>query len=159
MVIKYLDEETLYDTFLNEIIGILGLTHYDPDNLDHAQWLKNRIKLLYVNGGKAMCLYSDYNMPLGFLVFTYDKGIENLYYNDKANINWFGVKEYHRNKGYGTTLLRELESHLRQLGAEWIYVDTYDNKEDRRSIAFYVKNGFTPIACFPDKQIHFCKRL
>lgn len=159
MVLQYLDENTFYKTFLNEIKETMGLTHYNPDNNTHVDWLKKRLKILSVSGAKSICLFSDYDMPIGFITYTFDRGLDGVYANDKADINLLAVKEHHRGKGYGSMMIMEVEKILREQGAVYLCVDTYDDENDRSAITFYIKNGFTPITRHPNGQIYFYKKL
>jgi len=150
MKFQFLDEENFYATFLFEIADVECGKHYDKNNVQHVEWLKNFIKTLYISGGKALCLYTDENEPIGFIYLLHDKGLEDVgCFGKKATIAMFEVKEKYRNKGYGTLLCKEAEQYLREQGAECLYTDTPDDPDDRRALLFYIRYGFTPVACHP----------
>jgi len=150
MVFKFLNENDFYNTFFDEICDVQCGKHYDPNNLQHVEWLKNFIKLLYLRGGEALCLYSDDDVALGFIYLLYDKGLENVdCFGAKATIAMFEVKEEYRSKGYGKLLCQEAEKHLRERGAECLYTDTPDDPDERGALSFYIRNGFTPVGFHP----------
>lgn len=150
MNFRFLEENDFYNTFLDEIIDVQCGNHYDPNNLQHVEWLKNFIKILYLQGGEALCLYSDKDEPLGFIYLLHDKGLENVAcIGKKATIAMFEIKEGYRSKGYGKVLCQKAEKHLRERGAECLYTDTPDDPDDRGALTFYVHNGFTPVGFHP----------
>ena len=153
MIFKFLNESEFYNTFLHEICDVLCGKHYDPDNPQHVAWMKNHIKVLYLQGGEALCLYSDENEPIGFIYLLYDKGLDNVdCFGAKATIVMFEVIEGYRSKGYGKLLCQKAEAHLRERGASCLYTDTPDDSEDRAALAFYVRNGFTPVGFHPGEN-------
>jgi ribosomal protein S18 acetylase RimI-like enzyme len=153
MQYRFLDNKLFYDTFLKEISDVQCGNHYDETNPQHVEWLKNYVDTLYLRGGEALCLYSDEDEPLGFIYLLHDKGLEKVKcFGNKATIAMFEIKEDYRSKGYGTLLLKEAENHLRNRGAECLYTDTPDDLNDRGALVFYVRNGFTPIACHPGEN-------
>lgn len=148
MFVKFLDEEIFYNTFLTEIIEVQCGDHYDENNPQHVNYLKNFINAQYLCGGVAICLFLDDNKPVGFIYVIHDKGLENVgCFGKKASIAMLAVKEEYRNNGYGKHLCQVAEKYALDRGAECIYVDTPDDKEDRRALRFYLNYGFTPIAC------------
>ena len=152
MIFKFLNENEFYNTFLNEICDVQCGSHYDPANPQHVEWLKNFIKILYLRGGEALCLYTDENEPVGFIYLLHDKGLESVdCFEAKATIVMFEVKEEHRRKGYGKLLCQEAEKHLRKRGASCLYTDTPDDPDDRDALTFYIRNGFAPVG------FHLCE--
>ncbi len=150
MNFKFLDETAFYETFLHEIAEVQCGDHYDAHNPQHVKWLKNFISALYLRSGKALCLYSEDDEPIGFIYLLHDKGLENVScFGKKATISMFEIKEPYRSKGYGTLLCREAEKYLRACGAECLYTDTPDDPEDRGALTFYVRNGFTLVGFHP----------
>ena len=150
MKFKFLNEETFYHTFLSEICEVQCGDHYDKNNPQHIQWLRRFVAALYLNGGKALCLYSDYDEPIGFIYLLHDKGLEKVdCFGKKATIVMFEVKEQYRSRGYGTLLCQEAEKYLKKQGAECLYTDTPDDQDDRRALTFYIRNGFSPVGFHP----------
>ncbi|MEA4831760.1 MAG: GNAT family N-acetyltransferase [Oscillospiraceae bacterium] len=150
MQFKFLDENTFYNTFLFEISDVQCGDHYDENNPQHVDWLKRFVSNLFLCGGKALCLYSDDDNPIGFIYLLYDKGLEKVAcFGKKATICMFEVKEQFRSKGYGKLLCQEAEKYLRDCGAECLYTDTPDDPDDRRALTFYIRNGFSPVGFHP----------
>lgn len=153
MYYKFLNEDDFYEIFLKEIADVECGNHYNENNPQHVQWLKRFISTLYLRGGMALCLFNEENDPIGFIYLLHDKGLENVCcFGKKATIAMFEVKEEHRGKGYGTMLCCEAEKYLRKRGAECLYTDTPDDPDDKRALLFYIKYGFTPIACHPGEN-------
>ena len=154
--IKFLDNEDFYSIFFEDICGVQCGDHYDKNNPQHIIWLKEFVSNLYLQGGVAMCLFSDEsdgNEPLGFIYLLHDKGLENVAcFGKKATISMLAIRDKHQNKGYGTLLCRNAEQFLRECGAECLYTDTPDNPDDRQALIFYIRNGFTPISCHPGEN-------
>lgn len=149
MLYRFLEEKEFYETFLHEIADVQCGDHYDENNPQHVKWLKNYISTLYLQGGKALCLYIDAN-PAGFIFLVHDKGLENVdCFGKKAAIAMFEMREQYRSQGYGTLLCKEAEKYLRECGAECLYTDTPDDPDDRGALTFYVRNGFTPVGYHP----------
>ena len=150
MIFKFLNEDDFYNAFFDEILEVQCGDHYDAGNTQHVEWLRRFIKILYLRGGKALCLFSDADEPVGFIYLLHDKGLENVdCFGKKASIPMFAVKKEYRSKGYGKLLCLESEKYLRDCGAQCLYVDTPDDPDDRRALTFYVKNGFTPVGFHP----------
>ena len=94
MIFKFLNKDEFYNTFFDEICDVQCGKNYNLDNPQHVEWLKNFIKVLYLRGGEALCLYSDENEPIGFIYLLHDKGLENVAcFGAKATIAMFEVKE------------------------------------------------------------------
>lgn len=150
MKFDFLSEEVFYNTFLTEIADVMCGSHYDENNPQHISWLRNFVKGLYINGGKALCVFTDDNEPVGFIYLLHDTGLENVdCFGKKSSIAMFETRSKFRSKGYGKALLSEAEKYLREQGAECLYTDTTDDPDDRRALTFYVKNGFTPVGLHP----------
>lgn len=150
MIIKFLPENEFYNTFFTEIRDVLCGGSYDAGNAQHVEWLKNYVKVLYVQGGEALCLYTDEDEPAGFIYLLHDKGLEGVAgFGKKAAIAMIEVVEKHRVKGYGRILLQEAEKHLRKRGAECVYIDAPDDPNDRETPAFYITNDYTPVGLHP----------
>ncbi len=70
------------------------------------------------------------------------------------------VAEEHRNKGYGTQILKHMEEKAKAKGAIIAMLDTFDFQAE----GFYLKNGYEPIGEIKDfpkghRRIYFSKRL
>lgn len=151
MRIRYLDQQQFLVDFLSLIAELECGKHYDGANQQHVQWLAGRIAGLYAIGGKAICLYSDAGQPMGYLLLLHDPGPDGVRcFGKKATIAQFGLFAQYRSQGIGGTLLREVEDYAARNGAECLYVDTYAGNAG--AIRYYVKQGFTPVACHPGEN-------
>ena len=151
MQIKYQNKETFYNDFLDLIIELECGNHFDQNNIQHIEWLKSRINAIYTSGGKAICLYTDDNIPVGFIFVIYDSGLEGVKcFGKKSTIVMFGLFEEYRSKGIGKVLIAEAEKYVKENGAECIYVDTY--AKNSGAIRFYTKCGYTPVAYHPGEN-------
>jgi ribosomal protein S18 acetylase RimI-like enzyme len=59
-----------------------------------------------------------------------------------AEIHGISVRRERRRKGYGNTLIREIEDHLREMSVERVYVAT--NTDNKTAVPFHIKNGYVP---------------
>jgi len=147
----YQEEERFYQDFLPLIAELECGRHYDPVNAQHVAWLRRRVAALHLAGAQAICLYADDGRPLGFLLLVHDRGMEGVRcFGKKGNIETLGLFAEYRYQGLGVQLLREAERYLRERDGECLYVDTYAGNTD--AIRFYVREGFTPVACHPGEN-------
>jgi ribosomal protein S18 acetylase RimI-like enzyme len=72
-------------------------------------------------------------------------------YNE-AHLCWIAVKEEHREKKIGSTLLERVCNWARKNGKEKIWVEAQPNTSDFDSVAFYRRSGFKEIARFQDEK-------
>jgi len=151
MKIIYQEEAKFYHDFLPLIIELRCGKHYDPSNKQHVDWLRQNIAILYMQGAKAICLYTEDDKPVGFLFLLHDKGLENVCcFGKKAVIDMLGLFDEYRNQGLGVKLIEEAAKYVRENGGECIYVDTY--AANSGAIRFYSKNGFIPVALHPGEN-------
>ena len=84
---------------------------------------------------------------------------------DIARLDWFAVPKKYQRKGFGTILMKFLETQLKKRKIKLILAETSNGKEYTAAINFYTKNGFNPLAhianYWEDKSglIYFMKRL
>jgi ribosomal protein S18 acetylase RimI-like enzyme len=165
MKIQNLDGKTLLKDFEDLVIELECGDHFIVGNSQHETWIKRRVDLLLLNNGIALGLYSEKNEPMGFILFEYDKGLENVRcMGKKVTIKMLGLFEQYRSKNFGGLLLAEMENMLKNSVCECIYVDTY--AKDIGAIRYYVKSGFIPIANHPGEhgiddegQIYLYKKI
>ena len=151
MKIEYQEPERFYNDFLSLIAELECGDHYDPANQQHVSWLKRRVSALYASGATAICLYCDEGKPLGFLLLVFDPGLAGVRcFGNKATIALFGLFEEFRSKGLGASLLAEAEAYTTRNGGECLYVDSYAAMS--RSIRYYIKQGFIPVAYHPGEN-------
>lgn len=145
MIFKFLEEYEFLERFYSEIIDVECGNHFDEKNEQHKTWIKNRVKSVFLLGGKVMCAFSDKNEPLGFLFYQHDKGLENVCcFGKKAHIIMFEIKEAYRSQGIGKILLNKVCDSIKADGGECLYTDTY--VPNKRAIKFYGDNKFIPVA-------------
>lgn len=145
MIYKYNDENEFYSSFLDIIIHCQCGRHYDPNNHQHVSWLKNKIHTVYLMGGKALCAYTDGGIPIGFLFYQHDKGLDGIRcFGKKAQIIMFELYEKYQSKGIGTSMLGKVCEDIKKNGAQCLYTDTY--LPNKGAICFYIKNDFIPVA-------------
>lgn len=148
MEIRYLEKQIFLQDYFPLIVELLCGKHYDASNKQHAEWVPRRVDAFYSMGGKAICLHSDEDRPIGLLFLLYDPGLENVCsFGKNATIAMFGFFPEYRSKGFGSKLLRVAETFLSESGCECLYVDTYANNRD--AIRYYTKEGFIPVAYHP----------
>jgi len=147
MTIKYQEYEIFYKDFYELIIELECGSHFDKKENQHEEWLRKRIKYLF-EYGKAICLYSENDQPIGFIFIEYDKGLKNVRcFGKRATIKMFGLFPDQRSNHLGKQLLDECEKYLLSEGCECIYVDTY--AKNTGAIRYYTKQGFIPTAYHP----------
>jgi ribosomal protein S18 acetylase RimI-like enzyme len=151
MHIRYLDQAQFLQDFHPLIVELECGRHYDSGNRQHVEWIPQRIAALYAMSGKAICLYSDEENPMGFLFLLHDKGLEGIRcFGKKGTIAMFGLFPEYRSKGLGALLLREAVSFLQRNGGECLYVDTYASNTG--AIRYYTREGFVPVAYHPGEN-------
>jgi ribosomal protein S18 acetylase RimI-like enzyme len=82
-------------------------------------------------------------MVVGFLMLEL-KG----WNKDLAQIYWMAVRGGHQRKGYGSTLIKEMEHYAKEKGVRKIFIGT--NSDNKIAIPFYVKNGYKPEGLLKD---------
>lgn len=140
--------ESEFDVFL-KLMAEVEHVKLDMKIPNHKEWLRNKIKLLYLRGTKFLGFYNEGNEPIGFITILHEKppeGIEVL--GMRAEVLEIGVFPNFRRQGYGSILLKAGEEYARSLGVYCMFMMTY--AEDYDVIAFYGKNGFIPVATLPD---------
>lgn len=96
------------------------------------------------NAPHTLILIKD-NMLFGALV--YSKPEESLGY---YKIEWFAVKKGEEGKGYGTWLMEEACSKIKNAGGTHVFVETSHEKHNEKAKRFYRKLGFHAVGILPD---------
>ncbi len=140
--------EQFYNDFLSLIVFLDCGDKYRKDNKQHVEWLRKKISNSFNDYGVVLGAYDDSGIPLGFIWYKHDTGMDGVAYSGKcAHIKLFGLFDEYRNRGIGTDLLNTAYRLIKENGGECLYVDTYlDNKE---AIAYYVKRDFYPVTLLP----------
>lgn len=146
MKITECNEEQFKKDFMPLIIDLWYGDKFDPDNQQHNDWIQRKIHATFVNFGAAICVYSDNGESIGYLWYQHDTGIEGVAFSGKAaHIIQMGLYEQYQRQGIGTMLLDDVCRRIKGNGGECLYTDTYAN-DNLQPMAFYIKNGFVPIA-------------
>lgn len=132
-----------------ELIGEIEYSIFNVKNEEHLDWLKKRIDRLYYSGAEFFGAFSEKNNILGVIAILIDvppKGINDGY--NSCEVIEMGVQKDVRNNGCGSQLLKYAEDYVKSHNVYCMYMHTYAGDYD--VIAFYGKNGFTPVGCIPD---------
>ena len=164
MEFKFCEEKTFYKDFVDLTAFIECGEHYDSENEQHVEWLKNRIHSVYLMGGNALCVY-DQGKPAGFLLYQHDLGLEAIdCFGKTARIIMLGFHKQYRGNGLGKELIERVCEEVKEYGAECMYTDTY--LLNKGAIKFYINLDFIPIGVHEGEnglddvgQLHFYRRL
>lgn len=85
------------------------------------------------------------NIPMGFSCFG------PIACTDKAfDLYWIAVRADHRNKGWGSIILKKTEDILYSMEARQIYVETSSTPRYAPTQAFYIRRGYKEAARLDD---------
>lgn len=123
----------------NHILAVQDLFHeIFPDEVLYKDY----------DGGKDCFEKSLTDPKLRYYIYIDDTeviGISGIYEEpeekESAWLGWFGVREEHRRKGYGSKILKCFEKEAKRLGYK--YCRLYTNADNYGAHSFYEKNGFT----------------
>lgn len=142
------EAEQFYHDFFSLIIDLDCGDKFCEENPQHVEWMKKRIHNSLLDYGTLLGAYSDDGLPIGFIWYKHDTGLEGVGHSGKcAHIRLFGLFEEYRGNGIGTALLNEACRRIKENGGECLYVDTY--RENKDAVAYYVKQDFFPVAQLP----------
>ena len=85
--------------------------------------------------------------------------------DNRFDLYWIAVREELRGQGLGKLLLEEAEKRIRNLGGQYLYVETSGKDDYRKTRAFYVKQHYDEVARIPhfykdnDDKIIFMKKM
>jgi len=142
-------EAAFAEEFFGEFASLECGRHYDPTNDQHVEWVRKRIAIQHFRGGRFYAHFLDDGAPTGFAAVLIDPGLDGEAASGrKAELLDVIVREKHRGHGYGRALLEHVEREAHASGAYCLYVATYAG--NAHSMAFYIHQGFVPVALFPD---------
>jgi ribosomal protein S18 acetylase RimI-like enzyme len=142
------DENCFYNDFLPLIIDLDCGKKYNPDNQQHVEWLRNKVRISFIDYGAALCAFTDEGEPIGYIWYKHDTGLEGVRFSGKnASIIQMALFEKYQRQGIGTILLDAACQLIQSAGGECLYTDTYPDNDD--SMMFYIKNKFIPVALLP----------
>ena len=122
---------------------------FDQTIPSHASWLDRRVAARELLGARTLAAYTSAGEGIGFIAFLLDQGPPGLVsFGHKVEILDLGLLPQHRGHGVGARLLASAEEHARNGKFYCLVVATYARQH--RAIAFYLREGFVPVATVPD---------
>ena len=135
---------------LTDIGKIVGMIHDVMGPEDAKKALKDMKIILDTEKSAAFKFQEFYVMEIneeiaaagGFWALHYDPAI--------ARLDWFVIPRRHQGKGFGTMLMKFLESKMKKKKVKMILAETSSGKLYDSVVNFYKKNGFTQAAHIPN---------
>lgn len=121
-------------------------SHFDSDNPTHVNWLNDKIHKHYAAGSKFYAFYTDDNIPLGIAGINIETSLHSEW--TSGELVDIGIFPEYRGQGFGSELLGFIEQLAREARCYCLYMQTY--AAEHRTIAFYGKNGYVPVATIPN---------
>lgn len=135
--------------------------HFEFDNPEHIDWLRQKIAVRYFEGTRFYGLFLDDGTPVSLAGLLIN---ESLFEPNNSELKDIGTYRQFRKQGYGSQLLAYCEEISKDNNVYCMYMCTY--AREYNNIAFYGKNGFVPVANLPDihgagdeGQVYMRKRL
>jgi len=148
-VIREIAEHEFVEAFFPLVAEVECGDHFRHTDPAHVKWLQDRIAVYYRRGARFFARYLDDGTPVGFIALLLDAPLEGvLCFGQYAEILSFGVVRERRGQGHGKELLAHAVSFACGSGAYCLYASTYARSHE--VIAFYGRNGFSPVAVLPD---------
>ena len=141
--------ETDFEPFLSLMAEVECGNHFNHSNPHHIKWLKKRISIHYFRGTRFFGMYDKNDTPLGFCGVLIEEGAEGVNcQTQKSELVAIGICNEFRRKGLGSVLLKYAEDFSKDAGVYCMFMSTYAGAYN--VIAYYGKNGYTPVATLPD---------
>jgi GNAT superfamily N-acetyltransferase len=141
---KQISEDEVKEFF--ELIGEIECgSHIDFENNIHVNWLNKKIKS-NINNGVEYFSFIENGQKAGVAGILLNRRLNGECVS--AEIMEIGILKEHRDKGYGTKLLKEIEKYCKEQKVYVLGAFTYAG--DYTTISYYGKNGLTPVAVIPD---------
>ena len=148
-MIREMAEEEFVQEFFADFADVECGRHFDSSKPQHVEWVRRRIAVHYFRGGRFYVHFLDDGTPTGFAAALIDPGLEGENcFGHRAELLDIVVRDPHRGKGCGRSLLEHVESEACAAGAYCVYAATYAGNED--AMTFYINCGFAPVAVHPD---------
>lgn len=165
MRIIHCDEARFRRDFMPLIIELWYNDKHDPTNAQHLAWLDKKIHVTFENFSTVTAIYTDDDVPMGYLWYYYDPGPAGVGCAGKyAHILQLGLYPAYQRQGAGSQLMAAVCRELQAQGAECLYTDTYTDNVG--GMVFYIKSGFLPVGLLPglngihdDGQVYLYKVL
>jgi GNAT superfamily N-acetyltransferase len=141
------------DVLRHDFFALLGEVEagriFDGSNADHVVWLERLIAARELLGARTFADYDDAGEPIGFITVLFGQGPPGgIAYEHRVEILDLGLVASHRGRGVGARLLAHAEDEARTGKFTCIFVATYAG--ERRAVAFYLREGYVPVATLPD---------
>lgn len=117
---------------------------YKPSEEDHRSWIRVTMGRYFAQDARFFGAFAEDGEPLGYAALLVD---DTPGFRCKAELISFGMALAHRRKGAGSKLIDHITEVCQDLGLYCIITSTYAG--DAGAIAFYCRNGFTPVALLP----------
>ncbi len=141
--------ENEFEPLLDLMAEVECGNHFDANNPNHILWLKKRISIHYYRGTRFFAMFDEADTPIGFHGVLIEEGAEGVNCQaQKCELVAIGIFKEFRRKGSGSILLKHAEDFSREAGVYCMFMSTYAAAYD--VIAYYGKNGYTPVATLPD---------
>jgi GNAT superfamily N-acetyltransferase len=145
-VIKKIDKNELLKAFYDILAEVEFGNHFDKQNEQHVKILNDRIEHGLSKGAVFFGMFEDNKTdPIGFI--TVLKNF-HLFHRNDCEILEIGVNQKYQRQGYGSRLLKHVESYYKDDDLHCIFVKTY--AADYKVIYFYGKNRYVPVSVIPD---------
>jgi len=88
--------------------------HFHPTNQQHVDWVRKRIAVQYLRGGRFYAYVRDDGTVAGFAGVLIDPGLEGENcFGHMAELLDIDIREPYRGNGYGRALLGHVEAEAR----------------------------------------------
>ena len=143
-MINQMNKSELLDSLYDLVAEVEFGNHFNETDNNQVDLLRNRVNTYFNNGCEVFGYYERETNELTGYIMTLVK--RDPHYQD-CEILEIGVRNEFRRKGYGSELLRFVETHHRNNQVHRIVVQTY--AADFKVTHFYGKNGYIPISVIP----------
>jgi ribosomal protein S18 acetylase RimI-like enzyme len=111
--------------------------------VENRERVEDTIRLALRSDAFKLFIVETDGMVMGFLMLEL-KG----WNKDLAQIYWMAVRWECQRKGYGSTLIKDMENYAKEKGVRKVFVRT--NSDNKIAIPFYVKNRYKPEGLLKD---------
>jgi GNAT superfamily N-acetyltransferase len=129
-----------------ELMGeVEGGSHFDPANLDHVDWLTDRINKHYGHGVRFFGMWEG-DDPVGIVGLLVERHLQTEW--QLGYITDLRVYPRFRGKGYGSKLMDFVAEEAKRQNCYCVHVDTYAGSA--YNVVFYTRNGYAPVGVIAD---------
>ena len=135
-----------FEPFFGLMAEIECGSHYNRQDPVHVAYVQERISRRYGSGARFYGMFDGNGAPLGIAGLLIDLPLHSDGWG-RAELVDIGVFPQYRSQGFGSELLTFVENEARMARAYGLYLVTYALA--RKTIEFYLKNGYAPVAGIP----------